>query len=182
MSEQEQQQTDEDREERDMNDPMVKLHGDAEAILDRLRRSPVQNWPRVTNELKDLADIVVELAQQQIGVRDYAIGIEDGLDDRIVRLERNTTQLLTEDAERFKAALEGGKWLATELLRLGASSQYGGDVKLKELVALCDECLQIVDDNTIEPTGDDDEDDDEGEDEDDDEADDESEPEPIGQA
>lgn len=68
------------------------------------------------------------------------------------------TQFTSDDAAKFVKVVAGAKWMASELLKHGQTTE--GTLKLKELVELATECEQIIEDGVLE---DDDDDEDEGE-------------------
>ncbi len=70
------------------------------------------------------------------------------------------TQFTPEDAEKFVKLVAGAKWMASELLKHGQTSE--GTKKLQEFVTLATECENILDDGILEEV-DDEEDEDEDE-------------------
>jgi formyltetrahydrofolate synthetase len=85
--------------------------------------------------------------------------LNDGLTDVETQVDalsdEDGTQFTVEDAEKFAKVVAGAKWMASELLKHGQTTE--GTQKLKELVELATECEKIIDDGTLQDIEDDDE-------------------------
>lgn len=154
---------------RPAEDSLKTMLGQLEADRARLRKAPPESVPALTREIVDTVleyqkDVLLEL----IGQRDWANGAVSDLDERVGDLENGEggsgTQLLPEDAEKFKALAMGVDHLITMMSSIPA---VGADSNVmsafEKLRALAKECLGIVEETTLidPPEGEEEDDEDE---------------------
>jgi hypothetical protein len=147
-------------------DALKKMLVDLEVDRKRLKTTPPADLPSVVRELAETVleynkDLILELIQQ----RDWATEVVESLDGRMSDLEDGNgggTQLLPEDAEKFKALAMGVDHMITEVAASvpSISANVSLMTAFENLRTLAKDCLQIIEDTTL-VDGDDDEDDEE---------------------
>lgn len=146
-------------------DNLKRLLLDMEVDRRRLKKAPPADLDAVIREICDTLlvyqkDIVAEL----IAHRDWTNEVVEDIDDRIgEEASGGGTQLLPEDAEKFKALAMGVDHLITTLATAEGVNQAGMQA-LASLQTLAKECLAIIEETTIIETDEDDDEDDDASD------------------